>query len=123
MGLAASGQLIDGYATVLLPTSHGGYGRRVRGIACQFVAKLLPTANQALKMGQISLDLRLKALVHGHYVQPFYRRRKYASVRRYEVLTLLYNGDKVRPESGSVIGPVYNTMRCSRWLRGVLVNS
>src|SRR5579872_1764932 len=122
MRLAAPRQLIDGYATVLLPASHCRHSRRVRGIARQLVAKLLPTANQALKMGQVSLDLRLKALIHGYNVQPFYRLCKYASVRRYEVLTLLYNGGKVRPASGSVIGPVYNTMRHSRGWRGVLVN-
>jgi hypothetical protein len=70
-------------------------------------------------MRQVSLDLRFEALVHGC----FCRRPKSGSVRGYRVLTLLYDGGKVRPASGSVIGPVYNTMRDSRWLRGVLMNS
>jgi hypothetical protein len=74
-------------------------------------------------MGQISLDLRFEALIHVCDAATFYRRRKYASVRRYEVLTLGDDGGKVPPASGSVIGPVYNTMRYRRWWRGVLVNS
>ena len=71
MGLAASRQLIDGHTTVFLPAPHGRRGRAVRGIARQLVPKLLPTANQAVKMGQISLNLGLEALVHGYNAQPF----------------------------------------------------
>ena len=64
MGLAALGQLIDRYPTVFLSDASGCDGRSVGGISRQQVANLTPAADQAIEVGQISLDLRSQPLIH-----------------------------------------------------------
>ena len=66
MGLAASGQLIDRYSTVFLPSASGRNRRWVGGIGRQPVANLTPASDQAIQVGQVSLDLRAQALIHRH---------------------------------------------------------
>jgi hypothetical protein len=60
----ASGELVDGYAAILLPATGGGNSCRVEGLGTQSFMKLLPTANQARKVREIGLNLRLETLVH-----------------------------------------------------------
>src|SRR6267143_5967622 len=76
MGLAASRQLIDRYAAVFLPDA-SGRDRRFAGrtifrrapsrarTRCQRVPKLTPAADQAIEVGQVSLNLRSQAFIHG----------------------------------------------------------
>src|SRR5258708_29718438 len=65
MGLAASGQLIDRYAAVFLPGASSRDRSFAGGIRRQRVANLTPAADQAIEVGQVRLDLRSQALIHG----------------------------------------------------------
>src|SRR5271167_4356084 len=64
MGFAASGQLIDRYPTFFLPEASGSDRRSVGGISCQLVANLTPALDQAIEVGQVSLDLHSQILIH-----------------------------------------------------------
>src|SRR5712692_1300399 len=70
MGFAAPGQLIDRYPAVFLPGPSGCDRGSVSGVSGQSVANLTPAANQAIEMGQVSLDLRLQAFTHCSYLVP-----------------------------------------------------
>src|SRR5580693_5025556 len=64
MGLTASGQLIDRDPAVFLPCTSGRNCRFVRWISGQNVAKLASPPDQAIEVGQVSLDLRSQAFIH-----------------------------------------------------------
>src|SRR5579863_10576022 len=64
MSLAASGQLIDGDTTILLPCASACDCRLVGGITRQPVAELKSSAHQAIEVGKVGFDLGLQGLVH-----------------------------------------------------------
>lgn len=64
MGLASTGQLIDRYSALFLPNASVRDRRFVGGIIRPPVAKLTPSTDQAIEMGQVSFDLYSLALVH-----------------------------------------------------------
>ena len=64
MGLTASGQLIDRYSAVFLPSASSGDRRCTGGISRQHLANLAAAADQAIEVRQVSLDLRAQAFIH-----------------------------------------------------------
>jgi hypothetical protein len=64
MGLTASGQLIDRYSAVFLPSASSGHRRCTGGISRQHLANLAAAADQAIDVRQVSLDLRAQVFIH-----------------------------------------------------------
>src|ERR1700685_2213515 len=64
MGLAPSRQLIDGHTTVLMPAASSRQDRGIGRIARKRFLQLTPTTHEAVKVGQVGVDLGSLALVH-----------------------------------------------------------
>ena len=61
MSFAAAGQLIDCYAAIFLPGASGSDRRCAQRIRRQCLVKLMAAPDEAVKVGEISLDLRSQA--------------------------------------------------------------
>src|SRR5580692_669555 len=64
MGLARSGQLIDGHTKGLMPAASSRQESGIGRIARKRFLQLTPTTQEAVKVGQVGVDLRSLALVH-----------------------------------------------------------